>query len=313
MNPTRPASVDPAKIFEAVLNFGVTNLFGSPALLNRVGRAVDGPYQLPSLKRVVSAGAPVPAAVIERFAKLLPPGVQVFTPFGATEGLPVAVIGSDEILKETRYRTDQGAGVCLGRPVDGITVKIIRISDDAISDWHDGLELRQGEIGEIVIQSPWVTRSYYNRPQATALAKILAPDGRFFHRMGDVGYFDDRGRLWFCGRKSHRVITPKETHFTIPCEAVFNTHPEVFRTALVGVTRKGLTEPVLCVELEPGTRRTRQSEGRVRQELLQIGGRFPHTHRIQTILFDRAFPVDIRHNSKIFREELAVWAAKRVR
>jgi acyl-CoA synthetase (AMP-forming)/AMP-acid ligase II len=313
MNPARPALVDPAKIFEAIQNFGVTNLFGSPALLNRVGRAVEGEYKLPSLKRVVSAGAPVPAAVIERFAKLLPPDVQVFTPYGATEGLPVAVIGSDEILKETRHRTDEGAGVCVGRPVDGMTVKIIRISDEPIPDWRDDLEVGTGEIGEIAVQAPWVTRSYYNRPAATALAKIAAPGGQVFHRMGDVGYIDDRGRLWFCGRKSHRVVTAAETLFTIRCEAVFNTHPEVFRTALVGVPRNGLTEPVLCVEPESGVRRARQTEDRLRRELLQIGARFPHTQCIETILFHPAFPVDIRHNSKIFREKLAVWAAKRVR
>src|SRR5437762_14273010 len=131
--------------------------------------------------------------------------------------------------------------------------------------------------------------------------------------MGGVGYFDEFGRLWFCGRKSHRVVTAAETLFTIPCEAVFNTHPNVFRTALVSLNRNGATEPVLCVELEPDVRRTRPTENRVRQELVQIGRRFPHTRRIPTILFHPAFPVDIRHNSKIFREKLAVWAAKRLR
>jgi len=251
--------------------------------------------------------------VFERFAKLWPAGVQIFTPYGATEALQVAMIGSDEILKETRYRTDEGAGVCVGRPVSGMTVKIIRISDEPIPTWTADLELPPGEIGEIAVQARWVTRSYYNRPEATALAKIALPDGGFFHRMGDVGYCDEFGRLWFCGRKSHRVVTVAETLFTIPCEAVFNTHPDVFRTALVGVNRNGVTEPVLCVELEPGVRRTRRTENRVRRELLPTGTRFPHVQRIQTILFHPAFPVDIRHNSKIFREKLAVWAAKRVR
>jgi acyl-CoA synthetase (AMP-forming)/AMP-acid ligase II len=305
MDPTRPARVDPEKIFEAIANFGVTNMFGSPALLNRVGRA-SAACGLASLRRVVSAGAPVSASIIERFVKLLPPGTQVFTPYGATEALPVAVIGSDEILGETRHATDQGRGVCIGRPVAEITAKIIRITDEAIATWTDDLELPAGEIGEIAVSGPWVTPAYFNRPEATKLAKIAVPGGGFFHRMGDVGYLDDRGRLWFCGRKSHRVITKTATLFTIPCEAVFNTHSAVFRTALVGVN----SEPALCVEREPGHA---IGDEQLRLELLEIGAKHAHTASIRTILFHSAFPVDIRHNAKIFREKLAVWAAKRAR
>lgn len=308
MDPTRPARVDPAKIFEAVNNFGVTNLFGSPALLNRVSRA-EKPGSLTSVRRVISAGAPVPAAVIERVVKLLPRGTRVFTPYGATECLPIAVIGSDEILGETRHKTDQGAGICVGRPVAGINVKIIRISDEPIPTWSDDLELAVGQIGEVAVKGPWVTPAYYNRPEATKLAKIVDLAGGFYHRMGDVGYFDERGRLWFCGRKSHRVVTAKETLFTIPCEAVFNTHPGVFRTALVGVPRDGNNEPVLCVEREPGDA---MPEELVRKQLLDLGSKFLHTAGIRTILFHPAFPVDVRHNSKIFREKLAIWAAKRL-
>src|SRR5262249_42716314 len=147
------------------------------------------------------------------------------------------------------------------------------------------------------------------RPEATKLAKIADPGGSFFHRMGDLGYFDQRGRLWFCGRKSHRVVTKSETLFTIPCEAVFNTHPAVFRTALVRVARNGETVPVLCVEREPGDQTT---DDLLRKQLLEIGSKFEHTKSIQTILVHPAFPVDVRHNSKIFREKLAVWAAKRL-
>ena len=85
MDATRPALVDPHKIIDAVEDFGVTNLFGSPALLNRVGRfGAEHNIKLPSLKRVLSAGAPVSASVIERFAAMLNPAPQIFTPYGAT-------------------------------------------------------------------------------------------------------------------------------------------------------------------------------------------------------------------------------------
>jgi acyl-CoA synthetase (AMP-forming)/AMP-acid ligase II len=308
MNFTRPGKVDPRKVIEAIEDFGVTNLFGSPALIRRVGDyGAWKKIKLPSLRRVISAGAPVPARVLETFAKRLGPGAQVFTPYGATESLPVCSIGSDEVLGETRHATNHGAGVCVGRPVDRMRVEIIAIRDEAIPTWSDDLLVPDGEVGEIAVQGPVVTRSYFQRPEATTLAKIDDPATRgFFHRMGDLGYRDDRGRIWFCGRKSHRVRTAAGTLYTIPCEGVFNVHPFVHRTALVGVGEPGLARPVLCVERVSLT--FRLDEGRIREELLTLGAANPITREIRTILFHPSFPVDIRHNAKIFREKLAKWA-----
>jgi len=313
MDPTRPARVNPERIFEVFDDFGVTNLFGSPALLRRIApAALKQKRTFPTLKRVVSAGAPASSTTLEMVTKLLRRSAQVFTPYGATEALPVASIGSSEVLGETRKATDRGAGVCVGFPVADIKVKIIRVSDGPIPTWADDLEIAGREIGEIVVSGPVVSRKYFNRPEATALAKIADPEnGTFYHRMGDLGYFDEEGRLWFCGRKSHRVILEDETLYTIPCEAVFNTHHWISRTALVGVSRKGTTIPVLCVE--PLNRLTVEEQARLRSELLAIAGRFPHTRRIRDFLFHESFPVDIRHNAKIFREKLAVWAAGRLR
>ncbi len=309
MDFTRPAQADPVKIIAAIERFRVTNMFGSPALINRVGRHGElHNTKLPTLRRVISAGAPVPAKVLGRFAKLLSDGAQVFTPYGATECLPVASIGSDEILNETRAQTDHGKGVCVGAPVPGLAVKIIRITDEPIAAWSDSLELPRGEIGEIAVQAAQASRAYFNRADATAHAKISGASGAFWHRMGDVGWLDERGRIWFCGRKSHRVTTRAGTLFTIPCEAIFNTHPAVFRSALVGVPNGDDTEPVICIELEAGARG--QDEGKLRSELLSLGAAHAHTREIRNILFHPAFPVDIRHNAKIFREKLAVWAAK---
>ncbi|MBY0525903.1 MAG: AMP-binding protein [Gemmataceae bacterium] len=312
MDATRPAQVDPRKIVEAIDNFGVTNMFGSPALLDRVGRyGVKHDVRLPSLKRVISAGAPVHASILDRLQTLLAPGVQVFTPYGATEAMPVCSIGSDEILSRTRSHTAEGGGVCVGRPVAPVEANIIRISDDPIPLWSNDLVLAAGEIGEIVVKGPIVTREYYRRPESNALAKIADPEqGAFYHRMGDLGYRDDEGRLWFCGRKSHRVQTREGTLFTIPCEAVFNTHPAVFRTALVGVSDAGASRPVLCVELEDKSGSADLEK--IKRELLALGEARPHTRGIETILFHPSFPVDIRHNAKIFREKLAVWAARQL-
>ena len=308
MDFTRPATVDPPEIANPIAQHGVANLFGSPALLNRVGRHFENDdVQWPSIRRILSAGAPVSAEIIGRFSKHLAPGVQIYTPYGATESLPVAVIGSHEILQETRHVTAQGGGTCVGRPVADMQVSIIRISDEPIAEWDESLILPPGEIGEIVVHGLNVTQEYFRRPDLTALAKIPDPQsGRSRHRMGDVGYLDAQGRLWFCGRKSHRVISSDRTHFTEPVEGIFNTHPSVFRTALVGVRRSGSIVPVLCVERE-ATQRSNPTE-LLTEELRELGARFEQTRPVQTFLYHDAFPVDIRHNSKIFREKLAVWA-----
>ena len=312
MDFTRPGSVNPRRIIAAIHDHGVTTMFGSPALIDRVGRygAAHG-VKLPTLKRVISAGAPVPAQVLERFTSLLASGVEVFTPYGATEALPVCSIGSSEILGETRAITEAGGGVCIGRPVEGVRLEVVEVSDGPLPYWHEELKLPAGKIGEIVVQGPQVTRGYYGRPEADRLAKIADPaSGGFFHRMGDLGGVDEEGRVWFCGRKSHRVETADGPLYTIPCEAVFNTHPQVRRTALVGVGERGAQQPVLCVELEKGAR---ADEAQLRQELLTLGSGHIHTQGIDTILFHPAFPVDIRHNAKIFREKLARWAAGKVK
>ncbi|MHB8707467.1 MAG: fatty acid CoA ligase family protein [Desulfuromonadales bacterium] len=312
MDFTRPGQVDPRCILGPAAEFAATTMFGSPALLNRVGRyGVANGIRLPRLKRVISAGAPVPAAVLERFARLLPEDAEIFTPYGATEALPVSSIGSREILAETGRMTGEGFGICVGRPVSGISLSIIEISDEPIETWQTELALPAGEVGEIAVRGPQVSSAYLNRPEATRMAKIADPAGGVWHRMGDLGYLDSLGRIWFCGRKSHRVVTARETLFTIPVEGVFNTHPAVFRSALVGIDGpQGEKRPVLCVELE--AKKSRAERERIRQELLELGRGYPHTRGVGKILFHPAFPVDIRHNAKIFREQLAAWAKQRL-
>ncbi len=313
MDFTRPGAVDPEKIVATIKRFNVTTMFGSPALIRRV--ALYGEprgVKLPTLKRAISAGAPVPAAVLERFVTMLRPGVEVFTPYGATEALPVCSIGSHTLLTETRFATDAGKGVCVGFPVAGIDLDIITISDDEIPHWRDDLRLPAGEIGEIVVSGAQVTRSYYNRPESTRLAKIAGTEtGHFYHRMGDLGYRDEKGRIWFCGRKAHRVVTAEETLFTIPCEAIFNTHPAVFRSALVGIGAATAQKAVICIELEEDHKDVAVEA--LTAELKELAGQYPITARIDTFLIHPEFPVDIRHNAKIFREKLAVWAAGELR
>ncbi len=307
MDFTKPGSVEPTRIIDAVNHYKCTTMFGSPALLNRVGKwAENKEIKLPSLKRVLSAGAPVTTTVLSRFKRLLNSQTEIFTPYGATESLPVSSIGSDEVIKETATATIEGKGVCVGRPVAGLDVRIIKISDEIISEWSDDLTLAANQIGEICVRGPQVTRSYFSRSKETGLAKIQTDNG-FYHRMGDLGYMDEKGRLWFCGRKSHRVITESETLFTICCEAIFNTHASVFRSALVSAKDKDRVVPVICIELEKDKKHDKTE---LIEELLSIAKASELTKNIQHILFHKSFPVDIRHNAKIGREKLADWATE---
>ena len=309
MDPTRPAQADPRKLHDAIARFGVDQLFGSPALMGVLARFGK---PLPTLRRVTSAGAPVPADVVAKMRELLPPDAQFWTPYGATECLPVAVIEGRE-LQDTRQATQDGAGTCVGRAVEGNEVRIIAITDDAIADWRQVRERPAGSVGEITVAGPTATDSYFNREAQTRLAKIRErlADGseRIVHRMGDVGYFDAQGRLWFCGRKSHRVETAAGPLYTEQVEPVFNMHPQVRRTALVGRGAAGAQAPVLCVELREGVP-AGEWPG-IQAELRALGQGHVHTAGIQAFLQHPGFPVDIRHNAKIGREKLAAWAAQR--
>ncbi|MFL6591726.1 MAG: olefin beta-lactone synthetase [Luteimonas sp.] len=312
MDPTRPSRANPRKLLHAIERFGVDQLFGSPALMQVLARHGAA---LPSLRRVTSAGAPVPSDVVATMRRLLPDDARFWTPYGATECLPVAVIEGAE-LEATRERSEHGGGTCVGRPVPPNVVRIIGIDDAAIDDWNDARPVGVGQVGEITVAGPTATDSYFNRDAATRLAKVRErlADGseRVVHRMGDLGYFDVEGRLWFCGRKSQRVVLAGgSTLCTEQVEPVFNVHPDVHRTALVGIGPRHAQVPVLCVELDAGVAKSEQA--RIVDELRHLADGFVHTSAIGTFLFHPRFPVDIRHNAKIGRETLAAWAARQRR
>ncbi len=314
MDAARPARVDPRNIIEAVEDLQITQAFGSPAVWNRVGRhCEEHRIQLPTLRRVLSAGAPVPAHVLQRMRACIPAEGEVHTPYGATEALPVATASASEVLGETQARTEQGAGVCVGHKYPRIEWKVIAIVDGPIPMLADARELPRGQIGELIVCGPVVTREYVNRPQSNALGKT-AEGSRVWHRMGDAGYFDSEERFWFCGRLSQRVVMPDRTLFTIPCEAVFNAHPRVWRSALVGIGPRGQQRPAIVFETWPDARpRGANDRASLVAELRERGQANPLTAEIADLLWHPSLPVDIRHNAKIFREKLAVWAAGKLK
>ena len=312
MDPTRPAEVDPKNIIDPVNQWGITQAFGSPALWTKVGQHCEQTGdQMPTLKRVLSAGAPVPEHVLRRISQAIHPEGDIYTPYGATEALPVASTSASEVLQETIARSREGAGTCVGRRFSKIQWKVIRIEDGPLAEMAEVEPLPAGEIGELMVSGPVVTKEYATRTEANADHKVN-DEGETWHRMGDVGYLDEEDRFWFCGRKAHRVRTANGVMFTVPCETIFNQHPSVYRSALVGIGPVDQQRPVMIVELWPDKKPGDDQQRRqLIEQLLSLAGSQRLTEPVQEVLIHPSLPVDIRHNSKIFREQLAVWVAEK--
>lgn len=312
MDPTRPAAVHPPNIIDAVNKYQADQSFGSPALWNTVSKyCVQHDVKLPTVKRILSAGAPVPASVLKRIKSIIATDGDAFTPYGATEALPVACNSATVVIEETGVQTDIGMGTCVGKSFETMDWKVIEISDQPIDRIDQCRELPAGETGELMVRGVTVTDQYVTSEEANAFHKVS--DGQsFWHRMGDVGYLDEQDRFWFCGRKSHRLLTARGTMYTVTCEAIFNTHKSVYRSALVGVGEEGQQTPIIIVELLDGRSLSNSQKKTIESELKRLASQHWQTDSIEHVLIHPSLPVDIRHNSKIFREKLRPWAAKRI-
>ncbi|MGQ0637005.1 MAG: fatty acid CoA ligase family protein [Planctomycetaceae bacterium] len=312
MNPAHPARVDPARIVAAIEAQGVTQAFGSPAIWKRVGEFCEQrELTLPTVRRIFLAGAPVAADILRTMKRALADEkADLYTPYGATEALPVCSISASEVLARTAQKTREGAGTCVGRPFPRVQLKIIEMTDTPLPDLAAARELPRWEIGEIIVRGEMVTREYFRQPEATGRAKIRDGDG-FWHRMGDVGYLDETDALWFCGRKAHAVETDHGRLCTECVEPIFNAHPRVARTALVGVGARPRQMPVIVVEPEPWYRPTKaEIDGVLLPELREVARGYSHTALIERFLvYPRSLPVDVRHNIKVNRERLSAWAS----
>ena len=302
MNPSRPASVDPERIVRAIQQNSATNSFGSPALWIKIARYCElKSITLPTIRRILMAGAPVPPALMSKMRAIIPNG-EIHTPYGATEALPVSSISATEVLEQTAVRTQKGEGTCVGRPLPNVLVRIVEPSDGPIATIEEVVDLPAGSIGEIIVQGASVTRGYDYLPEADADSKIV--DGaELWHRMGDMGWLDDSERLWFCGRKIERVMTEVGAMYTDCCEAVFNAHPRVYRSALIDLCQG---RPAIVIEPEKSAFPQSPDE-RISfiNSLRELGRKNKQTIAIKDFFFEANFPVDVRHNAKIHRLSLA--------
>jgi olefin beta-lactone synthetase len=310
MDLTKPATADPADIVSAINHFRADTAFASSVVWRRVGDfCAQLRLQLPSLEQVISTGPPLPAQVHRQYAPLLKDHTQFKTPYGFTEAIPISNIATHEILGETHAQTLTGAGICVGYAAAGIDIRIIDVTDDPIQAWSDDLWQETGEIGEICVAGAQVSDAYVDLPEANRARKIPGPHGAVFHRTGDLGYFDETGRLWFCGRKAHRIQTHHGMVPTVPIEGLFNDHPQVLRTALVGVGSANSARAVLVVEMRRGQR----FDGRLETEIMSRAQGTRWEGVVQRVLVHDAFPVDAKHKAKILRDELKEWATSQCR
>lgn len=308
MDPTRPAHVDAEKILSAIETYNIRHMFGSPALLHRIApAALAAPGRISSLKTVVCGGAAAPVELLQHFRKALPDDSQIHTTYGATEALPIATVELNTLLEGCAEQTYLGKGVCVGKPLKHIQARIIQISNDPQPQWQEDLLTEGDQVGEVILRGPVVSQAYHNNPLADREHKI-ADDETVWHRTGDVGTIDKEGRLWLCGRKSETVWTDKGPLFTMQCEGIFNVHPSVYRSALVGIGPKGKQQPKLCIQLHEGI----EESATLISELETLAQEHKCTKQIDQFLVHPSFPVDIRHNSKIGRSELAVWAGAKL-
>jgi acyl-CoA synthetase (AMP-forming)/AMP-acid ligase II len=300
MDASKPAQIDSEKFVEAINHFQVTTACGSPAIWLRVADYLEKTKQtLSSLRLLNMFGAPVSVELLERWRKLIPQG-EIATPYGATEALPVSLIKSAEVLKDTCEKTALGLGTCVGKIVDQTSVMI---ADPEKLDQQTLEEKPLMEIGEILVSGDQVTREYYDQPQATLSSKFIDGHGVVWHRMGDMGYLDHQKRLWFCGRKVHRVFVNQKIYYSSACEGVFNTLPDVARSALIGFNGE------LGIVIEPKSWDLPfHAQKKLLQELKEMVHNYERVKAVKHFFIHKNFPVDTRHNIKIDRNLLAQWA-----
>lgn len=295
LDPTKPAKCHPDRIVRNILDNDITFVAGSPSIWERVGKyCLEHNIKLPTLKYVVMFGAPVRVELHEMYKKILING-DTYTPYGATEGLPVSIVSGSEVLSQLKL----GAGTLIGKPAPGATVKIIKTTDIPESQLN---ELGAHEIGEIVVHGKQITPAYFEMPSHTEAAKIITD--KLWHRMGDVGYLDEKNQLWFLGRKTHRVVCGEKTHYSIQVEAIFNQHPEVKRSALISY--KGS----IAIVIERHDKEKKLSQ-KFHEELKNLAKSSKYTEMIQDFFLHPSFPVDVRHNIKIDRVALGHWVSKK--
>ncbi|WP_331272305.1 alpha/beta fold hydrolase [Motilibacter aurantiacus] len=298
MDVTAPGTLTAAALADAVAAVDATTVFASPAALVSVVATADRltPAQVAALggvETLLSAGAPVPAALLRRVLALMP-RAQAHTPYGMTEALPV----TDVTLAEVE-EAGPGAGVCVGRPLAQVEVAVSPL--DPAGGATGTLTAEPYVLGEIAVRGAHVKDRY----DALWRTERASRRDAGWHRTGDVGHLDGEGRLWVEGRLAHLVLTADRPLPPVGVEQRVESLPAVARAALVGVGPAGTQQPVVVVEPLPPVRRGGLAPLALADEVRAVAG-----VEVAAVLAVRELPTDIRHNSKIDRSRVAAWASR---
>jgi acyl-CoA synthetase (AMP-forming)/AMP-acid ligase II len=280
----KPDAVHPERILRQINRHKVTTASGSPAFWSLVaGYCLQHGMGLP-LRRIVMGGAPASPNLMKQLSGAAP-NAEILNLYGSTEAEPVAALPLREVSDETTRRIETGAGIPLGRGVPEICVRILNENRE---------ELPSSQIGEIWVSGNHVARGYFLNPQADAAHKHFDEAGRLWHRMGDFGYKDEKGRLWLVGRINTAIARNGMRLYPVPVEAMVETLPFVRRAALVGVPDDTLGErAVLALEFSEGAALPGDWRKAVRSLLLARGWAADEIRPVRKI------PMDARHNARI--------------
>jgi olefin beta-lactone synthetase len=302
---TAPGSLTAAGLADAAAAVDATVVFASPAALRRVAATAGHPSPrqreaLAGIRLLMSAGAPVPASLLRSLRAVLP-AADPHTPYGMTEVLPVTDVSLSGI-----EAAGDGEGVCVGRPLPGVAVRISPLSPEGCADGP--LTDRPGVPGEICVQAAHVKDRY---DALWALERTTSRNPGW-HRTGDVGHLDADGRLWIEGRLGHVITTASGPVTPVGIEQRVEALPGVAAAAAVGVGPPGAQVVVLVVVPSGGGPAGRRTGERLRLADPELADavRAVAGVDVAAVLVAARLPVDVRHQSKVDRGEVARRAAR---
>jgi acyl-CoA synthetase (AMP-forming)/AMP-acid ligase II len=238
----------------------------------------------------------VPLSLLRELRAVLP-GAQAHTPYGMTEALPVTDVSAAEI-----DAAGDGNGVCVGRPLPGVEVQVSPLSALGVADGP--LTSAPGATGEVCVRAAHV-KDRYDALWITERASSRDPG---WHRTGDVGHLDDARRLWIEGRLPHVVTTAAGVVTPVGVEQRVEALETVSAAAVVGVGPAGAQ--VLVVVVVPAVDAPRRRRPALAGPDLADAVRAAAGTDVAAVLVTGRLPVDIRHQSKVDRREVAGRAAR---
>lgn len=226
---------EPTAVLDAIERHGVTKFFAPPTVwISLLRSPAFDTADLSSLKKGYYGASPMPVEVLKELRARLPE-LRLWNFYGQTELAPVATI-----LQPEEQATHPGSA---GRPVLNVETRVVD---------EDGDALPPGEVGEVVHRGPQLTLGYYNDPEKTAEAY----QGGWFHT-GDLGVFDQEGRLSIVDRKKDMVKSGGENVASREVEETMYTHPDVAEVAVFAIPDPKWVEAVTAaVVLKDGASAT---------------------------------------------------------